>query len=77
MSIIGWLGAFFLAICSFPEVFDTIRKGHNSSSFLFLLFWILGEIFLFIYVLPKRDYPLLANYVLNIILISILLFYNI
>lgn len=37
----------------------------------------LGEIFGFIYIIPKRDYPLLANYLANGFFISIIIYYKI
>lgn len=76
MKFIGWISGILLGLCAFPEVWHTIEKGQNDSSWLFLLMWGLGEVGFFIYVFPKRDYPLLFNYVLNIILISILIFYK-
>ena len=76
MKYIAWISGLLLGACAVPEVIHTVQKGTNDSSWIFLLMWGLGEIGFFIYVLPKRDYPLLFNYVLNIILISILIYYK-
>lgn len=77
MELLGWISGLLLGACAVPEVYHTIKKGRNDSSWSFLLMWYFGEIGFLIYVLPKGNLPLLANYVLNIILISILLKYKI
>jgi len=76
VKIIAYISSMFLAFCSVPEVLHTIEKGRNDSSWMFLVLWGLGELGFFVYVLPKKDWPLLFNYVLNIILISILIYYK-
>lgn len=76
LEAIGWIGSVCLATCSIPELYDSIQKGHNSSSPWFLYLWLVGEVFLLIYVVPKREYPLIFNYLFNIILISGLVYYN-
>lgn len=76
METIGWISSLLLGGCAFFEVIHTVRKGRNDSSWLFLLSWYFGEIGFLIYVFPKMDLPLLANYLLNIVLITILLKYK-
>ena len=77
-EIIGWLGAFFFAICAVPQVIQTLREGHsNGLSWLFLIFWLLGEIFMTVYVWPTGDLPLLSNYLVNLVLTSIIFYYKV
>lgn len=76
MNIIGWIGGILLGLCALPEAIHTVEKGQNDSSWLFLLMWILGEICLLIYVAPKKEWPLIFNYIFNILLISILIYYK-
>lgn len=76
LNAIGWIGGICLAICSVPELYDSMQKGYNASSSWFLGLWITGEICLLIYVAPKKEYPLIFNYLFNIILISGLIYYK-
>jgi uncharacterized protein with PQ loop repeat len=78
---IGWLGAWMLALCAFPQVLETVESGHaDGVNLTFLLLWLGGEICTFIYLLHK-DYkkliPLCFNYGMNIIFILIILMYKV
>jgi len=78
LEVIGWLGAFFFAICAVPQTIQCIREGHSDGlSWLFLIFWLLGEIFMTIYVWPTGDLPLLSNYIVNLILTSVIFYYKV
>ena len=77
MAIIGWLGAILLGVCSFPEAILALQTGDSGLSFMFLGMWGTGEILALIYTIYKNTkvklIPLLFNYGVNIILISIIL----
>lgn len=77
--MIAWIGSFLLGICSLPQAVECIRtKSAKGISGLFLVVWLLGEIFTLVYVFPKNDLlPLLFNYCFNILFISIIMFYKI
>ena len=78
MEIIGWIGSAMFAMCGLPQAVQSAREGHSDGlSWLFLLMWFFGEIFTMIYVWPKMDYPLLANYLTNMVFLVIILFYKI
>ena len=78
MEIIGWIGSAMFAMCGLPQAVQSSREGHSDGlSWLFLLMWFFGEIFTMIYVWPKMDYPLLANYLTNMVFLVIILFYKI
>lgn len=77
---IGWIGTQLLAFCAVPAVIQVIYQGHAEGySFWFIAMWLLGEILTLIYVYVKhnKDLPLLLNYFLNIIFISIIIAYMI
>lgn len=76
MKNLAYISGILLGLCALPEVIHSINKGRNDSSWIFLLMWLAGEIGFFIYVLPKKDTPLLLNYVFNILLISILIYFK-
>jgi hypothetical protein len=77
MEILGYLGAIFLGVCAFPEMIRTIKDGRCHLGWPFLMMWYLGEVFMFIYIIPLRDMPLLFNYAFNILILSVMVVYKI
>jgi uncharacterized protein with PQ loop repeat len=78
MEFIGWLGAICFAFCALPQAIHAIRfKTANGVTWGLLVLWTLGEIFTLIYVLPKGYLPLIVNYVANLILLSIIIYYKV
>jgi len=80
-QIIGWIGAFLFAICAVPQVIKTYKsKKADDLSWLFLLFWLFGEILTFTYIilddllLKITHFPLYVNYLFNIILVLYLVY---
>lgn len=78
IEIFGWVGSALFAICGLPQALQSIKDGHSRGlNWFFLLAWLGGEIFTIIYILPKMDLPLLANYAVNLIFLGIMLKYKI
>ncbi len=76
-EVCGWIGSFLFSICGVPQAVKAINDGHcEGLSWGFLLTWLGGEILTIIYVWPKADLPLLANYLVNLILLAILIRYR-
>ncbi|MCX6793378.1 MAG: PQ-loop domain-containing transporter [Candidatus Falkowbacteria bacterium] len=78
---IGWIGAFLFAICAVPQVIKTWQtKKADDLSWLFLLFWLFGEILMLIYLiiddaaLGITHYPLYVNYIFNIVMVLYLVY---
>lgn len=79
-QLIGWLGATLFAICAVPQVIKTWQtKRADDLSWLFLLFWLFGEILMLIYIiiddfyLKTTHYPLYVNYIFNIVMVLYLI----
>ena len=74
----GWLGSMLFAISAIPQAIHSFKtKQSEGVTWGLLLLWFFGEIFTLIYVLPKNDVlPLLMNYMLNIVFISVILYYK-
>lgn len=74
-ELVGWLGAIFLAICSFPQTLKNIKQGSAKNlSPLFIWLWFFGEILTLVYVLVGNfSWPLFFNYSLNLTFSVILL----
>jgi len=75
IEIMGWSGAFLLATCGLPQLIKTIKtKNFDGLSFLFLVWWLLGEILTLSYIFYTAfRLPLLFNYTFNIIVVAIIL----
>lgn len=77
MNIIGWIGSIMLAICGVPQLIKTRRDGHAEGiSLPFLGLWFGGELLTLGYVAPSLDWPLMANYGANVILVGIIGYYK-
>ena len=77
IETMGWLGGALLAACGLPQAIKSYRQKHSYGlSIWFLLMWLLGEVFVLIYVLPKWHWPLIFNYSANIVLVLIILYYK-
>ncbi len=80
-QFIGWIGAFLFAICAVPQVIQTWHtKKAGDLSWLFLFFWISGELLTLIYIVIDdllvkiTHFPLYINYLFNIILVLYLIY---
>lgn len=77
MALVGWLGSIILAVSSVPQMFKTVRDGHaDGLSWAFLALWVIGEILSLVYVAHDHNWPLIANYTLNLGIIFIILRYK-
>lgn len=75
-ELLGWLGSTLLALCGLPEAFQALSTGSSGLTWTFLGLWGGGEIVVLIYTLLKsrqvKLLPLIFNYGLNIVFISII-----
>lgn len=77
LEISGWIGGILLALCAIPEVIASFKTKECNLSHGFLWLWYLGEWLIFIPVVIKGMAAfLIFNYGLNIILISVLMYYK-
>ena len=79
-ELFGYLGAGLLALCAAPLLAETVAAGHaHGVSLTFLVSWWLGEVLMFIHVAgsKSRTAPLLANYILNVGIVGVILFYRV
>ena len=77
MDAIGWIGSMLFALCGLPQAIASFRQKHsNGLTWAFLLMWLFGEILTTIYIWPKQDYPLLANYAINFLFLTVIIYYK-
>lgn len=79
IEIIGWLGSMLFAFCAWPQTAIVWKQKHaDGLSGWFLLMWMAGEVLCFIYVAgqPTVQYPLLANYFINFLMLLIIIYYK-
>ncbi len=79
VEIIGWLGSILLALCGLPQAIHSFKtKSSEGLTWSFIFMWLVGEVFTLIYIVSKSNVaPLLINYCLNIIFLSVILYYKI
>ena len=82
VETIGWIGIFLLAISIVPEVYIAFTTSKVALTLPFLLLLLFGMILSLVYTVIKstakaRLWPLIANYVFEIICLSILLYFKI
>lgn len=76
LDAIGWIGSFCFAVCAIPQAWKCYQeKNGNGLSWPFILLWLVGEVFTFIYIWPKRDWPLLFNYTVNLSALFVIIYY--
>ena len=77
LIFIGWIGSVLLALCAIPLAWQSYKQKHSRGiSSLFLAMWFAGELLTTLYILPKKDYPLLFNYGLNIVCLVVVIRYK-
>jgi uncharacterized protein with PQ loop repeat len=77
ISLLGILGSLFFAICALPQVIQVWKTQDTTSiSKMFLIFWALGEVLSFVYVICQSLilWPIICNYVFNGIMLGYLLY---
>lgn len=78
MEALGWIGSWLLALCGAPTAIRCWQEGHSrglSAAFIFMCF--MGELLTMVYVWPKHDWPLILNYVLNLVFVGIMAYYKV
>ena len=77
-QILGWLGSICLAVCGLPQAWMSYKDKHSRGiSWAFILLWAMGEAFALAYVYDKLDAPLVVNYITNILIVGVILYYKI
>jgi uncharacterized protein with PQ loop repeat len=76
MTFIGWLGSFLLAVCAIPEAIRSIKTKRCHVNKTFLGLWAGGEVLTLWYAIHLGETPLIFNYVVNLLCISIILYYR-
>jgi len=77
-QILGWLGSICLAICGLPQAWMSFKDKHSHGiSWAFILLWAFGEAFALAYVYDKLDLPLVMNYLTNILIVGVILYFKI
>ena len=77
ITTLGWAGSLLLALCAIPQAYKSFTEKRTVGiSPAFLWMWLSGEMMASIYVFcEKYSLPLMLNYISNIILILIILWF--
>ena len=78
MNFLAITGGLSLSICSIPQMIYTIQTGDTSSfSYWFLGLWAYGELALLICLWQRIMWPIKLNYLVNLIITLVILYYKI
>lgn len=75
-ELIGWLSTLCLAACGIPLAIEAYKQGRSNVNNRFFSLWLAGEIFGVIHTYNIQDYPLLANYTFNTLVLIFVLRYK-
>ena len=79
LEVLGWIGAWLLALCGAPQAWNCYKVGHGRGlDPMFLIMWTIGIACMLVYILLKGfiSAPLIANYTMNLVFLSIILRYK-
>lgn len=79
IEVLGWTGAWMLALCGAPQAWYSIRWGHSDGiDPTFLWSWAVGCALMLAYVAVQRPLqaPLVFNYFLNICFTCVIIKYK-
>ena len=76
IETVGYLGSVFLAINAIPELIRTVNDRRCHIGWPMLIFWALGEICMTAYSLHLSNIPLMLNYIFNLIIVIVMLYYK-
>lgn len=77
LEIIGWIGSVCFALCAAPQAYQSFKNKHSNGVNLYMLFlWSVGAVCSLIYIVPDWKWPLIFNYSLNILWLSIIYYYR-
>ena len=79
IEFVGWLGAILFALCGAPQAYKSyIDKHSHGLSWGFLGMWLAGEVCVLFYVaMTTMDTILIANYVANLLILYVILYFKI
>lgn len=75
--MIGWLSSVCLILCGIPLALDAYKSGQSNINNIFFSLWLSGEVFGVIHTINIGDYPLVANYSINLLILLVVLYYKI
>lgn len=75
-TVVGWIASFCFMFSGAPAAYEAYMTKICTVPFGTLLLWTIGEICALFYILPKKDLPLLVNYVVNLLFIGIMWYYR-
>ena len=80
ITALGWIGSFCFAAAGIPQVCQCIKQGHaRGVSLWILILWLIGEVCYVMAVFSEFGWVWwqLANYLTNVIVISVILAYKV
>jgi uncharacterized protein with PQ loop repeat len=75
MQLVGMAGSLLLALCGLPEMIYSLKHKTCRVPSSLLWLWFTGELCSFAYILYIQDYVLTPNYLCNIVILGVCIYY--
>jgi uncharacterized protein with PQ loop repeat len=80
IELMGWAGSICFTVCGIPLAWQVYKTKHTDDlNWLFLMLWLWGEIFSFIYVMTNESLqiPLITNYIIATVNVGYIIYVKI
>ena len=77
LEAFGIIGSILLGASALPQALESYRSKNSDGLALgFVAMWWFGMVFMTVYIVPKGDMILIANYITNLFLVTIIVRYK-
>ena len=77
-ATLGWVSTLCLALGGIPQAYKSWKDGHSQGlSWGMVILWLSGEVFLVAYAEPSKNWPVVVNGLLNMVIAAIILWYKV
>ncbi len=78
LETLGFVGALTIALCSLPQVYESIKTGKTGMNGMMVFLWNIGAIQMLIYSYFKTGNTIIcAQHVISIIFSGVILYYKV
>lgn len=77
LELVGWVGSIAFALCGLPQAVQSYKDKHSDGiTWGFISLWFIGELCTLVYVMPKGHWPLIFNYLGNILFAGTIIYFK-
>jgi uncharacterized protein with PQ loop repeat len=77
MMLLAWIGSIAFIISAIPQTIKVYKEKHAKGlSWAFIFLWWLGDVTMTAYSMSIFNVPMVANYGIQTVLVSIIIYYK-